>query len=138
MVRKRASGFTLVELVVVMAIVAILAAIAYPSYRNYVQRARRADAKEMLQRVAAAEERFYTNRNQYTNDLITAAGLNLGTANSEGGHYAITIVVPAGNQSYTLTATPGGAQSSDKCANLTLTNTGAKGYSGNQNNGSCW
>ncbi len=136
--RGRMRGFTLIELVVTMAIVAILAAIAIPSYENYLFRARRADGREMLQRVAAAQERFYTNRNQYTNDLITAAGINLGTANSEAGHYRITIAVDATNQSYTLTATPLGVQAPDACANLTVNNVGARGYSGSNSNGSCW
>ncbi len=136
--RGRMRGFTLIELVVTMAIVAILAAIAIPSYENYLFRARRADGREMLQRVAAAQERFYTNRNQYTNDLITAAGINLGTANSEAGHYRITIAVDATNQSYTLTATLLGVQAPDACANLTVNNVGARGYSGSNSNGSCW
>ncbi len=136
--RQGKRGFTLIELVITLAIVAILAAIAVPSYQNYLDRGRRADGREMLQRIAAAQERFYTNRNTYTADLTSAAGLNLGTANSEGGHYTITIVVPAGGQSYTLTATPQGVQADDACLNLTVNNVGARGYSGSQNNGSCW
>lgn len=135
---RRNRGFTLIELVIVMAIVAILAAIAYPSYQNYLMRSRRADGREMLQRIAAAQERFYTNRNTYTTDLTTAAGLNLGTTSSEAGHYTVAIAVAAGGQSYTLTATPQGIQASDACANLTVNNVGARGYSGAQTNGSCW
>jgi type IV pilus assembly protein PilE len=134
--RKR--GFTLIELVIVVAILAILAAVAVPAYQNYLMRSRRADGREMLQRVAAAQERFYTNRNQYTNDLTTAAGLNLGTASSEAGYYRLTIVVPAGNQSYTLTATPQGVQLPDTCADLNVNNVGARGYTGSTANGSCW
>jgi type IV pilus assembly protein PilE len=136
--RQRKRGFTLIEVVVVLAIIAILAAIAVPSYQNSLDRGRRADGREMLQRIAAAQERFYTNRNTYTDDLTTAAGLNLGTADSEAGHYTIAIVVPAGGQSYTLTATPQGVQADDACANLTVNNVGARGYSGSETNGSCW
>ncbi len=134
--RKR--GFTLIELVIVVAILAILAAIAVPAYQNYLMRSRRADGQEMLQRIASAQERFYTNRNQYTAALTTAAGLNLPTATSEGGHYTITVALGAGNQTYTLTATPTGVQASDYCANLTVNNVGAKGYSGTTSNGDCW
>lgn len=138
MTRKSAAGFTLIEVVVVMAILGIIAAIAIPSYQNYMMKARRADGREMLQRVAAAQERFYTNRNQYTADLTTAAGLNLGTADSEAGHYTVAIVVAVGGQSYTLTATPQGVQAADVCANLTVNNVGARGYTGSSTNGSCW
>lgn len=136
--RSKKRGFTLIEMVVVVAIIAILGAIAVPAYQNYLMRSRRADAREMLQRVAAAQERFYTNRNQYTNDLTTAAGLNLGTTASEAGYYNIAVVVGAGNQSYTLTATPTGVQATDRCANLTVNNVGARGYSGTTANGTCW
>lgn len=134
--RKR--GFTLIELMVTVAIVAIIASIALPAYQNFVFRARRADGREMLQRIAAAQERFYTNRNRYTNDLTTNAGLNMGTTNSEAGHYALAIVVDAPGQSYTLTATPQGSQVNDACANLTVNNVGARGFSGSETNGSCW
>ncbi len=136
--RRVSKGFTLMELVTVMAIIALLAAIAYPSYQNYAFRARRTEGREMLQRIAAAQERFYTNRNTYTSDLTTAAGLNLGTTSSESGHYNITIDVPAGGQTYTLTASPLGVQANDKCANLTVNNVGARGFSGDASNGSCW
>jgi type IV pilus assembly protein PilE len=135
---RRMRGFTLIELVITIAIIAILAAIAIPSYENYLFRARRADGREMLQRIASAQERFYTNRMRYSDDLTTNAGLNLGTANSEAGHYAIAVVVAADGQSYTLTATPQGVQTDDACANLTVNNVGARGYTGSSSNGNCW
>ena len=135
---KTQSGFTLVELVIVMAILAILAAIVVPAYQNYVLRARRVEGREMLQRIASAQERFYTNRNRYTNDLTTNAGLNLGTTSSEDGHYTLAAVVAADGQSFTLTATPQGSQAIDQCANLTVNNVGARGYSGYETNGKCW
>ena len=131
-------GFTLIEMVVVLAILAILVAVTYPSYQNYLFRGRRADGREMLQRVAAAQERFYTNRNRYTTDLTGATGINLGSDYSEAGHYRISIVVPDGGQSFTLTATPQGIQARDPCGNLTVNNVGARGFSGSASNGSCW
>jgi type IV pilus assembly protein PilE len=121
-----------------VAIIGILAAIAYPGYQNYVMRARRTEGREMLQRVASAEERFYTNRNTYTTDLTTNAGLNLGSTLSESGHYDITVVVAAGGQSYTLTATPQGVQGTDHCARLTVNNVGSRGFTGDETNGPCW
>lgn len=54
----RPTGFTLIEVMIVVAIVAILAAIAYPSYSDYAFRTRRADGKEMMMRVASAQERY--------------------------------------------------------------------------------
>ncbi|KAB2901957.1 MAG: prepilin-type N-terminal cleavage/methylation domain-containing protein [Dokdonella sp.] len=130
---KQARGFTLIELMIVVAIVAILAAIAYPSYTNYVLRTRRADGKEFLMRVAAAQERRFTNLNRYG----SMADLGLGTS-SENGYYTVDVALANGDQTYTLTAAPQGAQAPDQCGNLTLTNTGFKGQSGTESNGKCW
>jgi len=130
---KQVRGFTLIELMIVVAIVAILAAIAYPSYTNYVYRTRRADGKEFLMRVAAAQERYFTNLNKYA----SMAALGLGTA-SEKGYYAVSVALANGDQTYTLTATPQAPQDKDQCKKLTLTNTGYKSQSGAETNGKCW
>ena len=66
--KRRARGVTLIELLITVAIVAIIAAIAIPSYNNYVLRAHRTEAKSALLSMAAAEERFYSTNNAYTND----------------------------------------------------------------------
>lgn len=126
-------GFTLIEVMVVVAIIAILAAIAYPSYSDYAFRARRADGKEMMMRIASAQERYYTNLNQYA----TVAQLGLGNT-SEKGYYTVAITLANSNQTYTLTATPASSQVGDKCGNLIMTNSGNKSESGNQSNGKCW
>jgi len=133
MQRRNHRGFTLVEVMVVVAIVGILAAIAYPSYTNYSFRTRRADGKEMLMRVASAQERYYTNLNRYG----SLADVGLGST-SEAGFYTVQVNLANGNQSYTLVATPAGSQATDQCGNLTLTNSGSKAFSGAQTNGSCW
>lgn len=128
-------GFTLIELMIVVAIVAILAAIAYPSYTNYVLRTRRADGKEFLMRIAAAQERYYTNFNRYA----TLAELSMSNT-SEKEYYTVEVTRENGNQTYLLTATPRGAQENDQCENLLLSNTGAKDWSGAKppTNGNCW
>lgn len=133
--RTSAKAFTLIELLIVIAIIAILAAIAYPGYEKYVERTRRADGRELIMRIAAGEERFYTNRNTYTSDI--AADLYL-PITSEKGYYSIVATPAAGGQTYVITATPEGIQAHDPCGNLTLNNTGAKGQSGTEVNGKCW
>jgi type IV pilus assembly protein PilE len=63
MLRRIAKGFSLIELMIVVAVIAILASLAYYNYSRYAFRTRRADGREMLLRVAAAQERFFTNTN---------------------------------------------------------------------------
>jgi type IV pilus assembly protein PilE len=141
---KKAKGFTLLELMIVVVIIAIIAAFAMFNYAKYGYRSRRVDGKEMLARVAAAEERYYTSFNAYTNSM-TALGYN--AANqcsaagcSDKGYYLISSVngATSDNQSYTLTATARAPQDKDACGNLTLDYKNGKGYSGNQSNGNCW
>ncbi len=136
MASQKNRGFTLIELMIVVAIVAIIAAIAYPNYTNHVLRTRRTDGKEFLMRIAAAQERYYTNFNRYA----TFDELNLGSNTSEKGYYAVEVTRENGNQTYLLTAAPQGAQGADQCENLLLTNTGAKDWSGPKPppNGNCW
>lgn len=145
--RGKSGGFTLIELLIVVTIIAILAAFALPAYTRYGQRARRVDGKELLMRVAAAQERFYTNFNRYaTNPLTAPTSLGLGTLTSERGHYTISSANgPTGDtQSYVLTATPvaGGQQANDQCGALTVSNTGVKtpaaGVMPQNSNGPCW
>ncbi|MBL8296848.1 MAG: prepilin-type N-terminal cleavage/methylation domain-containing protein [Rhodanobacteraceae bacterium] len=145
--RAKFQGFTLIELMVVVAIIAIVAAIALPAYQRYGLRARRVDGKELLMRVAAAQERFYTNFNRYATDPLNAAtSLGLTSLTSDGGYYTITSANGAtgDTQSYVLTATPvaGGAQARDQCGALTVNNTGVKtpaaGAMPQNSNGPCW
>lgn len=137
MASHKKRGFTLIELMIVVAIVAILAAIAYPSYTNYVLRTRRADGKEFLMRIAAAQERYYTNHNEYASSL---GDLGISANTSEKEYYSVAVTLENGNQTYLLTASPEGAQANDQCGDLLLTNTGAKDWSGAKppTNGNCW
>ena len=134
-------GFTLLELMIVVMVVAILAALAMYNYAKYGYRSRRVDGQSLLMNIAAAEQRFYTNYNNYASSITSAppAGLGLNSASSPSpGYYTASIVVAADGQSYTLTATPNAAQAKDQCKKLTLTDTGVKNMSGNTSNGKCW
>ncbi len=145
--RSKVRGFTLLELMIVVAIIAVIAAFAMPAYQRYGERARRADGKELLMRVAAAQERYYTNFNRYAVAPLTAAtSLGLTSLTSERGYYSINSANGAtGNtQSYILTATPvaGAGQTGDRCGALSINNTGVKtpiATAMPQNsNGACW
>jgi type IV pilus assembly protein PilE len=165
MKQAQQNGFTLIELMVVVAIIGIIAAIAYPSYTESMMKSRRADAEGSLLSLANAMERYYTVSNTYcnTNPTVnaavqaaanTCASTAGGTvaANNDVGRPPPAIYTPPNNTStfyeisisaatdagYTLTADPIGAQTNDRCGNLTLTNAGAKGFDAPGTAAECW
>ena len=87
--------------------------------------------------VASAQERFYTNFNRYATTLAEI-GFTTATATAEGGYYIVSLPATGDTQTYLLQAAPQGTQVNDKCGNLTLTNAGVKGFSGDESNGHCW
>ena len=135
--RRRATGLTLIELVVVVAIVALLVMIAVPSYRSYLLRSHRVEAKSALLGLAVAQERFYLQHNRYAAgaelDTLPPAGLGLRTT-SERGMYAIAIDA-ADTEGFTASATAIGQQADDlRCTVFTLNQTDEKGGTSSE----CW
>lgn len=131
---SRNKGFTLIELMIVVAIIGIIAAVAYPSYQEQVNKSRRGDCSGALVGLANAMERFYSVNNTYlgagvsgANTGAPAATLFSATCPVDGGAATYNLTISAATAStFTLQATPTGAQTGDRCGNLTLTNTGVK------------
>lgn len=138
---SRMRGFTLVELMIVVVIIGILAAVAIPAYGSYAFRARRADAQELLLRIASAQERFYATNNHYGS--LTEIGFD-NPALSAKRFYSVTVDVASASttQTYTATAAAQGPQATDKCGSLRINNAGAKtpgpASASSNSNGRCW
>lgn len=146
---SRASGFTLIELMITVMIIGVLAAIAIPQYQQFVTKTRRAEAKSGLARVQGALERYFTINNGYTtnprqlkltpcSDTTTPSG-----DTCESSNYIITIAAPAGGSiktGFVLTATPAGDRSDPTCGVLSVDNLNEKKASGTDSNtpGTCW
>ena len=111
MMRRKLTGFTLIELMIVVVIVALLATIAYPSYSTYVTRTRRSDGQTALSRVAALQEKFYSECGWYARvpGGTRACGTSGATTSilginptSTDGFYTVSII--AGNIAGACTA----------------------------------
>ena len=97
---QRASGFTLVELMVTVAIVGILAAIAVPAYGDYITRSKIAEATAALGAARVSMEQFfYDNRSYQT-------GGACGFAATTTKYFTISCTASTAT-TYTLTATGG-------------------------------
>ena len=69
--RRRQSGFTLLELLVVMTIIGILAAVAIPALRDSPQRAREAALREDLFTLRSTIDQYHGDKGYYPPDLAT-------------------------------------------------------------------
>ena len=156
MVRKRSSGFTLMEALITLTLVGVLAAIAIPQYSAYVVRGQRASAKTALLQAAQYLERNYTTYGCYNYitpaDCVAQPGastvvLPITSAPSDGpAAYTITAAPLA--QSFVVTATPCGSTTcpagskttfaDPDCGALTLDNTGAQTAAVAANTVTCW
>jgi type IV pilus assembly protein PilE len=65
MKRLHATGFSLLELLVVLVLTAILTALALPAYQQALIRARRVEAQASLWQLLQQEERYFTQANAY-------------------------------------------------------------------------
>lgn len=133
----RQKGFTLIELMITVVIIGILASIAYPSYQEFVKRGNRTEGQAFLNEVAARQERYYAQNNEYVTSDADIGKLNLKGGNkSETEKYVLSLGSSASDGGYTLTATQQFGDSA--CGNLTLTATGEKGVTGSKSWEVCW
>src|SRR5690348_12323704 len=94
MPRSRQWGFTLIELMVVVAIVALLAAIAFPIYNTQVRKGRRAEAREIIAKLALGEEKWRVNNATFSTKPSDVGGVSTtagGTDTSTNGYYTVVI-----------------------------------------------
>ena len=137
MKRAVASGFTLIEMMIVITIIAVLAAIALPNYQGYLTRTACEDAKGVLAGAASSLERFRAQNNRYlpagegiadTNDRLAVWGYDQSPVDGNAQFDIVLTAVTA--TTYTLTATPIAGGRLAGRGTLTLESTGARGATG--------
>jgi type IV pilus assembly protein PilE len=134
-VARKATGFTLIELMIVVAIIGIIAAIAFPSYQNQVQQTRRTTAQSELLELTQWMERRYSNGFDYRDDDGSEPTLPFDQSPRNGdAFYSISFSGAVNREAYTLQAVPAGVQADDDCGALTLDQQGARGA----DEAGCW
>lgn len=104
-------GFTLIELMIVIAVIAVLASIALPAYTEQVRKSRRSDALSNISQVALQLEKWRASNPSYSGYTVPSS---LSTT-----FYTVALGNGATGSAYTITATPKGAQSTDRCGTFT-------------------
>ena len=107
----RATGFTLIELMITVAIVGILAAIALPAYTDYIRRGRIPEATSNLAGIQVRMEQWFQDqKGYYAPSSTTVCGVTplptvaAGTAK----FFNITCAPSTGGTTYLLTAAGAG------------------------------
>lgn len=106
------TGFTLLEVMVVVAVVGILATIAYPSYQEYVRKARRGDMQSEMMRIAQEAQRYQVINRSFNGMALNNLG-STGSFPASTAYYNLRLDPAPTNTTWTLIATPIGAQSGD-------------------------
>ena len=134
---RKASGFTLIELIITMLVAAILIMAAYPSYQSSILKSHRSDAMAALSSNQTIFERCYAQNFSYT---TACTALPTFPYTSPQGYYTIS-VSNLTTSTFTLTATAIGTQVKDtKCRSFSITQANSKTAldSGGASQTSCW
>jgi len=125
--RAPATGFTLVELMVVLSIVAVLLAVALPAYQNYTIKANRGAAQGFLMEIAQRQQLFFNDTRSFADDPNE---LNVLEPDRVTDNYLVTMTGWDPNDppppTFTVTATPIPGTKQVKDGNLTINQSGEK------------
>jgi type IV pilus assembly protein PilE len=103
---RHASGFTLVELMVVLAIVGLLAAVAIPSWGDHVTRTQASAATGLLKELRSRMEQRYADNRSYA--APGGAGCAIPDFLDPDSGFAFACATAAAGQAYAWTATGSG------------------------------
>jgi type IV pilus assembly protein PilE len=145
--RTTRRGFTAIEILTALVVIAVLTAIAIPMWRTHLLRVRRAEARDALTRLQAAQDRYFGRHARYANAAQLTArapdGLEFSTTSAHE-LYAITLETTADGLGFVATARAiprAGQESDERCAVFTIDHVGQMGAtdaSGTDRSADCW
>lgn len=102
--RGRATGFTIIEIMIAVAIIGIIAAIAIPQYRSSLIRGKQGSAKAVLLDVAQKQVQFLVdNRTGYAGSL---SALDITPESNVSNLYTFSISINSPPPTFVAKATP--------------------------------
>ena len=137
--RRDASGFTLIELMIVIVIVAVLMGVALPAYQKQILRGHRAAAKAEIMEIANRQEQFLLANRAYVGGVAdieaetggTVSDISYKLPDDVASRYTFSLstvpIIPGSSAPYfKISALPEGAQVKDGATPLTLDSEGEK------------
>lgn len=103
MSRRKMTGFTLIELMIVIAIIGILSAIAIPAYQDYTIRAQASEGLTLAGSVQVAIADYYAQNGSWPT-AMTGGGTGLNYTAKPSGNYVTSVDTSGGG----ITVTYGG------------------------------
>ena len=140
-------GFTVMEVLTALVVIAVLAAIAVPMWRTHLLRVRRAEARDALTALQAAQDRYFGRHARYATgaQLATPAPGGLGLSPTTAhGLYAVSLETSADGLSWRGTARAianAGQDADDRCASFGIDHVAqmsAADSSGADRSADCW
>jgi type IV pilus assembly protein PilE len=128
LMKRRAIGFSLIELMIVVAVVAMLATIAFPSYSHYMMQMHRTQAQSYLMQIAQRQQQYFLDSRAFASSS-TMLGLAPVPA-VVAAQYVVTIgpAVPTTPPTFIASAAPraGSLQAKYREPTLSIAQDGTK------------
>ena len=134
---NKTRGMTLLELLIVVVIVAFLASVALPLWNSQVQKARRADARNILTFVQIEQEKYRAETGSYA---LSMSALGLSGYNSTSRDYYNISIVSSNETAFFAIATPNtnGDQDDDLCGTFAVDQSGPNESGSYASISDCW